>query len=296
MNPYYALTNGFTLPEVSGGASNFTDLSGSGSTGASFSYEAMPLNLKSMTPTESLQTNSGRIVNPTVGNGPVVSASAADTSLPKNTYGTGFSAGGEVSPAKYTSDQVDMFTRSGQYAVQSVSYFANAILSSSQYDMKKEQYNFLSDQYEAAAKKLELNMRDITRAAQADANVYKMQGAQTKAKQKTAQAATGFAVGKGVYGVMLDTTDARANYNVAMVMLKSEFQNAEVIRKTGTYRAQAAIARGNAKIADIEKSNAIWTNVIGGIGAAINSGFSFYVGKYGLEGSGAAGTKETKKQ
>ena len=198
---------------------------------------------------------------------------------------------------KYTEDQVLMYGKSASYLVSAANDFANALLAPGNAKLKSRGYQFTAQQNERMATLLEKNISDINRAAQLDANVYKMQRAETRAKQKTAMASTGFAVGKGVYKSTLETTDARTNYNIAMRMLKADLQTAETTRKAGTYRAQAAIERGNANIATIQGRNAMYNSLVSGVGNLINSGFSFYVGKWGLEGvpESAADTKTASK-
>ena len=296
MNPYFNLTNGFTLPGLSGGpvSSSFTLTDDNSS--SPIMFNAQSANIQPMNPTESVAYNSGRYINTTAGKGPEIKAGAQSTAMPKSVYAEDVMqtlSANNALPAEHTVEQVMWYTRAASEGVRAASYFVNSALAGYSYKMKAEQYNFLANQNERAAELLYKNMREITRAAQADSNVYKLQGAQTKAKQKTAMAGTGFAVGKGIYKNMLDTTDARTNYNVAMVMLKSDLQNAEIIRKAGTYQAQAAIQRGNAQIANIEKKNAVLSGIINGIGSLAQAGFSFYVGKYGLEGGSTKVTKTT---
>lgn len=194
---------------------------------------------------------------------------------------------------KYTEDQVLMYGKSASYLVSAANDFANALLAPGNAKIKSSGYEFSARQNERMATLLEKNISDINRAAQLDANVYKMQREETKAKQKTAMSSTGFAVGKGVYRTTLATTDARTNYNIAMRMLKADLQTAETTRKVGTYRAQAAIERGNSRIATIQGRNAMYNNIISGVGNLINSGFSFYVGNWGLEGASKS-TTDTK--
>lgn len=287
MNPYFDLTNGLTLMPGLGGGTGFAELKDYETKSEPLVFNTSDLNIYHMNPTENVMYNAGRFTDTTAGQGPEVKAVAQNTRMPKNIYAEDVMqtlSANNALPSEHTEDQVRMYTAAASYGVKAVSYFANAVLAGGAYKMKKSQYEFLANQDERAAELLYKNMREITRAAQADANVYKMQGAEVKSKQKEGQAASGFAVGKGVYKNNLDTTDARTNYNVSLVMLKSDLQNAEIIRKAGTYKARAAIERGNARITDIEKRNAIITNIIGGVGALANAGISFYVGKYGLEG------------
>lgn len=215
----------------------------------------------------------------------------ANIRKPRNSD-TGSGIDGEVKKPDYTETQVLMYGRSAQYLVSAASDFMNASLARGNAKLKESGYKFTARQYERMADLLEKNISDINRAAQMDASLYKIERSETKSKQKVAMAATGFAVGKGSYRSTLETTDARTNYNIAMRMLKSELQTAETIRKAGHYRAQAEIERGNAKMAKIQGENAMLTGVISGVGNLINSGVSFYIGGWGLEG--APQTKETK--
>lgn len=201
--------------------------------------------------------------------------------------------GGAEKP-KYTEDQVLMYGKSASYLVSAANDFANALLARGNAKIKSSGYDFTARQNERMATLLEKNISDINRAAQLDANVYKVQREGLKSEQKSAMAASGFAVGKGVYRTTLATTDARTNYNIAMRMLKADLQTAETTRKAGTYRAQAAIERGNARIATIQGRNAMYNDIVSGVGNLINSGFSFYVGKWGLEGASDDGTTDTK--
>lgn len=220
---------------------------------------------------------------------------AAGTIKPRNSDidSGGVAGGGSTPKPKYTEDQVMFFGRSASYLVGAASDFANAWLATGNAEIEKGGYDFRAQQDERMASILEKNIRDINLAAQLDANQYKISGASTKAKQTVAMAGSGFAVGKGSYRSTLATTDARTNYNIAMRMLKADLQTAETIRKVGTYRARAEIERGNAKIAEIKGDSAMWSGIINGVGNIINSGFSFYVGKWGLEGASGKTTETT---
>lgn len=193
--------------------------------------------------------------------------------------------GGTAEKPKYTEDQVVLFGRSASYLVSAASDFANASLSWDAAKMKKNNYEFAARQSDRMADLLYKNIKDINRAAQMDANLYKIQAKETKAKQTTAMAASGFAVGKGVYKTTLETTDARTNYNIAMKILKAELESAEVTRKIGTYRAQAEIERGNAKISEIMGRAEMQNKIIGGIGNLVNAGVNYSIGKWGLSGA-----------
>lgn len=144
-------------------------------------------------------------------------------------------------------DSIISFANSLGYAMQGVADLYNGSIAKSANYMKAEGSDYLARQNEVAAGLLMKNQRDVIRAAQMDSNVYKMQGASTKSEQRIGQAASGFAVGKGVNRVTLNTTDARVNYNVAAMMLKAGLTNAELTRKAGAYRASAEIKKGEAK-------------------------------------------------
>lgn len=201
---------------------------------------------------------------------------------------------GSATKPSYTEDQVKLYGRAASYLVSSVSDFTNGYLAYDSYKMKASSYEFSAQQQERAADLLEKNIRDINRAAQMDANVYKMQQKDVKSAQKVAMASSGFAVGKGSYRVVLNTTDARTNYNVAMRMLRADLQTAEVTRKAGTYRAQAAIERGNAKISRIQAKTEKNLGIISGVGNLVNSGICFYMGKWGLQGASNKTSDTTK--
>lgn len=204
------------------------------------------------------------------------------------------SSGGKKTGAeapKYTEKQVDMYGKSLSYLVSAASDFINGNLAYDNAKMREKSYEFRAEQNERAARLLEMNIRDINLAAQMDASVYKMQGRQTKSAQKVAMASSGFAVGKGSYSSTLTTTDARTNYNIGIRMLKADLQTAETYRKIGTYKAQAEIAKGNAKIAKVQGEAAKHVGNIQGFGNLINSGISFYVGNWGLSGAESTTTK-----
>ena len=158
---------------------------------------------------------------------------------------------------------------------------ANGFLANSSERMKASNYEFQARQSERSAALLLQNQREITRAAQMDANKYRIENAKIKSGQKTAMAASGFAVGRGVYRNTLSTTDARTNYNIAATVLKGELQNAELIRQAGEYRAQAEIARGNAEIAKRMGKAAKLSGIIGTVGYTASAVAKMYVGAQG---------------
>lgn len=135
-----------------------------------------------------------------------------------------------------------------QDAINAVSSVYNGYIKAGQRNMQADKDEFMARQNERNATLMEDNIKDINRAAQMDANLYKIQGSQTKSAQKVGQAASGFEVGSGNYKVMLNNTDVNTNYNVAVAMFKANIAAAENIRQAGTYRANAIISRSDAKI------------------------------------------------
>lgn len=170
------------------------------------------------------------------------------------------------------------FTNATVYGMKAISAVSSGYVNAKQYEMQANNKEFAAWQNDRAAKLLAKSTRDITRAAEADANVYRLQGVKTKAAQRVGQAASGFAVGKGTYRVMLNTTDVRTNYNAAAIMAKSMMQNAEIKRQIGTQKAAAIINRADAKAlkkrAEIERIQG-WMN---GISYALQAGASAYAG------------------
>lgn len=193
----------------------------------------------------------------------------------------------EFTPA----EKMQLYTNGTLYAAKAVSSLTNGFLANSSAQMKAKNYEFQAEQNLRSAELLLKNQREVSRAAQADVAVYKVQRAEIKAKQKTAMAATGFAVGKGIYKTTLDVTDARTNYNAAAIILKSELQNAELTRQAGLYRAQAEIERGNAKVAEIEGKVAMWQGITNAVSYAVTSAANFYVGANGVKTSTNTGAK-----
>lgn len=196
------------------------------------------------------------------------------------TSGTTDSHGGSEASVEHSlsAKAVKDFTNATVYGMQAISSVSKGYVNAKQYDMQANNKEFAAWQNERTAKLLAKSTRDITRAAEADANVYRLQGVKTKAAQRVGQAASGFEVGKGTYRVMLDTTDVRTNYNAAAIMAKSMIQNAEIKRQIGTQKATAIINKADAralrKRAEIEKMQG-WMN---GIGSALQAGASAYAG------------------
>lgn len=207
--------------------------------------------------------------------------SITDTSIGGGTGGDDDK--GDNKESGLTAFQVKKYASGSISLMKSVSSIYNGYIANSQYRMQARNKDFLASQNERAAELLKKNMRDINRAAEADANVYRLQGVKTKSAQRVAQAASGFAVGKGTYGVMFDTTDARTRFNASMIMLKAGLQNAEVLREVGGLKAQAIINRFDAHALREQGDMAISKGWADGIMHAVSAGADFYVGYQGLE-------------
>ena len=191
-------------------------------------------------------------------------------------------ADGETGEAsRLLSERLQLFSSGANDAVKAITVLSNGFLANSSERMKASNYEFQARQSERSAALLLQNQREITRAAQMDANKYRIENAKIKSGQKTAMAASGFAVGRGVYRNTLSTTDARTNYNIAATVLKGELQNAELIRQAGEYRAQAEIARGNAEIAKRMGKAAKLSGIIGTVGYTASAVAKMYVGAQG---------------
>lgn len=182
-----------------------------------------------------------------------------------------------------TALQVKKYASGTISLMKSVSSVYNGYIANSQYKMQANNKEFLASQNERAAELLKKNMRDINRAADADANVYRLQGVKTKSAQRVAQAASGFAVGKGTHGVTLKTTDARTQFNTSMIMLKAGLQNAEILREVGGLKAQAIINRFDAHALREQGEMAINKGWNDAVMHAISAGADYYTGYHGLE-------------
>jgi hypothetical protein len=184
-----------------------------------------------------------------------------------------------VEEPKITAKAVEHYADACAYLLKGGAAIANGYIARMSADSKKMAYRFKANQNRRAADLLLMNQVDITRAAQMDSNQYRIAGVETKSKQVTGMAASGFAVGKGVYKNTLNTTEARVNYNVANLMLRADLQNAELTRKAGQQVAESVINDANAEIAKIEGKAAVWSGWINGISNFISAGASFYCGK-----------------
>ncbi len=223
-----------------------------------------------------------------LGDGAIEKANYFKASPPpkKTVDGGGIDGGGAArTSSKYSAEQIKNFASGTINVMKGINSVYNGYITNLQYDMKAANKDFVAEQNERAADLLRQNIRDINRAAQADANVYRLEGVKTKSAQRVAQAASGFAVGKGTYKTMLDTTEARTNYNTSMLMLKAGLQNAEVLRQAGTLEAQAILDRFDAHAlreqGEMERNQG-WVD---GIMSVIEGGVDFYVGKYGFDDS-----------
>lgn len=191
-----------------------------------------------------------------------------------------------------TKEQVKNYTNSALYGIKAITALANGFTANISYRMQSRNKEWQARQNLRSAELLMLNQREINRAAQMDANVYRMQGAITKSNQKVAMAQSGFAVGKGIYRNTLDTTDIRTNYNTSAIILKAELQNAELTRKAGLYEAESIINKADAKIARAQGRAAIWEGAMNAVSYLAASGASFYVGKYGYGDTAKTVTKK----
>lgn len=217
--------------------------------GAMSYFSGVPAQVQEVVP-EALQTT-----NPTIAQQSVPFPDT--TTIPRiSTPVVKPSEGGTIEPvgaagaqSKLLSEKLQLVADATVDGIKAMTILSNGFLANSSERMKASNYEFQARQSERSAELLLQNQREITRAAQMDANKYRIENAKIKSGQKTAMAASGFAVGRGVYRNTLSTTDARTNYNIAATVLKGELQNAELIRQAGEYRAQAEIARGNAEIA-----------------------------------------------
>lgn len=215
---------------------------------------------------------------------PIRNAGRTNTSMSDAKSVESDSHGGTPVEHSMSAKAVRDFANATVYGMKAISAVSTGYINAKQYEMQANNKEFAAWQNDRAAKLLAKSTRDITRAAEADANVYRLQGVKTKAAQKVGQAASGFAVGKGTYRVMLNTTDVRTNYNAAAIMAKSMMQNAEIRRQIGTQKATAIINRADAKAfekrAEIERMQG-WMNSIGyalQAGASAYAGFSDYYG------------------
>lgn len=182
------------------------------------------------------------------------------------------------SEPEHSAKAVQYYATATADTMKGVASVANGYISQLSAEMKANTYKFQAEQNRNMASQLLKNQREITRAAQMDANQYRMQNEGTKSRQKVAMAESGFAVGRGVYKNNLDTTEARVNYNVANIMLKAGLENANITSKAGGYVAQAIINEADAEIAKKEGEVAYTNGWINGISEFLSAGAMFYCG------------------
>lgn len=185
---------------------------------------------------------------------------------------------GDAKQPTVTAKAVVHYADSAAYALKGGVAIANGYIGKMSAEMKAMTYDFKAKQNRRAADLLLANQTEITRAAQMDSNQYRIAGVETKAKQVSGMAASGFAVGKGVYKNTLNTTEARVNYNVANLMLKADLQNAELTRSAGQQLAEAIINDANKEIAKKEGKFSVMNGWLNGISNFISAGASFTCG------------------
>lgn len=240
-------------------------------------------------------TDTAATVNPT----PYIKTTRAGVNLSSTELEGGAMDPGQLASANnmvgaLTKEQIDNYIKGTTYLNKSISSFANGYTANLSYKMQANNKEFQAKQNERSARLLLLNQREINRAAQADANVYRLQGVTTKSNQKVAMAQSGFAVGKGIYRNTLDTTDARTNYNTSAIILRAELENAELTRRAGLYEAEGIINRADASIARRQGKAALWDGVLDGIAYLGVSAAYFYVGANGYGGSSGSNIQKTK--
>lgn len=196
-----------------------------------------------------------------------------------------------VEQPKHTAKAIVHYADAAAYALKGGVAIANGYIGKMSAQQKQKSYEFKAQQNRRAAELLLKNQVDITRAAQMDSNQYRIAGVETKSKQVAGMAASGFAVGKGVYKNTLNTTEARVNYNVANLMLRADLQNAELTRKAGQQTAEAIINDANAAIAKKEGKHAVMMGWVNGISNFLSAGAAFTCGL--IEDGYLSNTKQT---
>jgi len=189
--------------------------------------------------------------------------------------------GGEFKGSGITAYQIEKYMKGAGDYIKAGESIANGYLAYNSAKMKASSLKFEAAQHDRNVQLLYKNMREINRAADADANVYRVRGAQHKSEQRVAMAASGFAVGKGVYKNTLYSTDVRTQYNVALLKLKAGLQNAEILRQVGIEEAQAEIKRGEAKIEKRYGEAKLTQGWVNGISEIISGSANFYMGYKG---------------
>lgn len=200
------------------------------------------------------------------------------------TKGNGGQVGSESAEFKgsgLTAFQIKHYMEGAADVIQAGENIANGYLAYNSAYMRGKSLEFEAGQHERNAQLLYKNMREINRAADADANVYRVRGAQHKSDQRVAMAASGFAVGKGVYKNTLQSTDVRTEYNVALLKLKAGLQNAEILRQIGVEDAQAIIKKAEASISRKYGRANLASGISSGIANIMSAGANFYMGYKG---------------
>lgn len=186
-------------------------------------------------------------------------------------------------PNATTAFQVSHYLTGAVQGMQAISAIANGYVSAGQYRMRANNMEYLARQNERNAQNALKNIREIDRAAQHDMGVLSEMNIKRKSEQRIAQAASGFAVGRGSYKVLSDNTDWKTNFNASMIALKAGLQGAEVIRQAGGLEAQAIINRSEAEIARKNAKMARTNGWIAGIAGLAQAGASFYIGSVGSD-------------
>lgn len=186
-------------------------------------------------------------------------------------------------PNATTAFQVAHYLEGAAQGMKAISAIGNGYVAYGQYRMRANSLDFLARQNERNAQNMLKNIREIYRAAQADMSVISEMNIKRKSEQRIAQAASGFAVGKGSYKVLADNTDWKTNFNASMIALKAGLQGAEVIRQAGGLEAQAIINRSDAEIARKNAKMARTNGWIAGIAGLAQAVASFYIGSTGAD-------------
>lgn len=184
-------------------------------------------------------------------------------------------------PRATTAFQVENFMNGAVYGMKAVSSIFNGYSTGIQYEMKAASSDYMARQNQRNADLMRSNIKEINRAAQSDVNVLSVQSAERKSSQRIAQSTSGFKVGAGSFAVLNNNTDFKTQYNASMIMLKAGLQGAEVLRQAGTYEAQGIMNKAEADIARMNADAAVMNGWVSGVAGALQSGTSFYVGRYG---------------
>lgn len=194
--------------------------------------------------------------------------------------------GGDIGAAEFkgsglTAYQIQHYMEGMADIIKAGESITNGFLAYNSGKMRRRALEFEAKQHERNTQLLFRNMREITRAADADANVHRVRGAQHKSDQRVAMAASGFSVGKGIYKNTLYSTDVRTEYNVAMLKLKAGLQNAEILRQIGVEKAQAIIKKAEGSIEQRLGKAKLAQGITSGIAQIFSGGANFYMGYKG---------------